>query len=85
MTTMNQTTIYINEVVEGELISNGYIPTLLKNVKKNDFFTVKAGAKNKYVKGEYNREFKTWFCTAWINGNDKELKSNKVVYIGFSY
>lgn len=83
MTSINA--IYVNELVDGEMILNDYTPCELKNVKLGEFFTVKAGAKAKYVKGEYDRSDKKYACMPWQEGNYKMLKGTTIVYIGFTY
>lgn len=78
-------TVTITEYVDGELIANDYVPTLLKNVKAGEFFTCKAGAKNKYLKQEYDRSAKKYVATPWMQGNEKLLKGTAIVYVGFTY
>ena len=83
MTSINA--IYINELVDGEMILNDYTPCLLKDLKQGEFFTTKVGAKNKYVKGEYDRSEKKFGAMPWEKGEYKMLKGDKIVYIGFIY
>jgi hypothetical protein len=78
-------TITITEYVDGELIANDYVPTILKNVKAGEFFTCKAGAKNKYMRCEYDKESKRYIAQPWEKGADKLLKGTAIVYIGFTY
>ena len=64
---------------------------LLKELKKGEFFTLKAieepTESQVYVKGVYDRSEKKFECQKFTDiwGNGKMLKSNTVVYVGFTF
>lgn len=82
---MTTTTVYVNEIVEGELVCNGYTPCLLKDVKLGEFFTTVVGSKTKYVRGDYNRSSKKYYASAWEGSCEGNFKGSKVVYVDFTY
>jgi hypothetical protein len=79
------TTIYVNEMVEGEEVLNDYTPTLMKDVKKGEFFTTAVGSKTKFVRGDYDRSSKKYYASAWEGCREGNFKGSKVVYVGFTY
>lgn len=58
----------------------------LKDVKKGDFFKRKESAKKVYIKGDYDRETKTFECTECTDiGRSIFLKSSTMVFAGIEF
>ena len=62
----------------------------LKDLKKGEYFTLKQidnpTEKQVYVKGEYDRESKTYSCYKFSDTNSERfIKGNKQVYIDFVF
>lgn len=78
-------TVYVNELIDGELIANDYTPVTMREVKKGQFFTLSAGANTKFVRGDYDRETKRFSASAWNGSREASLKASRVVFVGFTY
>jgi len=63
---------------------------IIGNLKKGNFFTLKDIEEPKesqvYIKGEYDRSSKLFSCFKYSDTNEERfLKSDKSVYIGFTF
>ena len=57
----------------------------LNKIPKNEFFRLTPEGKAVYVKVEYDRARKGYYCENYESGTERFIKSNKTVYIGFTY
>lgn len=64
-----------------------HIPTLIDNVKKGDFFKLSDKPNGKvYVKDEYDRSEKAYWCYEYYDVNSgRFFKKGKKVYVGFTF
>ena len=60
--------------------------TQIKNLKKGEFIKRKADSQQVYIKGDYDRQSKSFSCIAYDDIN-KEIfiKADKIVFYGFTF
>tara|TARA_R100000655_G_scaffold72428_2_gene110945 strand:- start:500 stop:766 length:267 start_codon:yes stop_codon:yes gene_type:complete len=59
--------------------------TKLNKIPKREFFRLTPTGKAVYLKVEYDRARKGYYCENYESGSERFIKSNKTVYIGFTY
>lgn len=58
----------------------------LKEVKSDEFFILSANSKKVYVKAEYDRSERAYWCDEYEDiCEGKYIKGNKLVIVGFTY
>ena len=59
----------------------------LNQLKKSDetFFKLTENSNAVYIINHYNRCDKTYTCENYENGNERFIKSNKIIFVGFTY
>ena len=62
----------------------------IKELKKNEWFILKEieepKASQVYIRGDYDRESKTYSCYKWNDVNEEKFyKGTKAVFVGFTF
>lgn len=59
---------------------------IIRDLKKGEFLKRSETAKEVYIKGDYDRETKTFCCSAYSDINKFVfIKANKKVFVGFTF
>ena len=76
----------INTNIKSDIADDGQWE-LIKNIKQGEFIRMKAEATKTYTREHYIREdsYNRYCCSDFDGGNDKYLKPNTKVWIGFTF